>query len=287
MLSGVEAVDVVLIMHVEGDLVNKRGERSKIAVEEQSFNHVSLAIDVLSKELGELPLNVALKYGGSVGDRLVKSKAVQAIPRTWEVELHPHGEKPSPRGWVEEPCRPEDIRRGVRDIVDVLGIEPRGLVFGDWLITREGLEAARESGLSHDASYAPYRFNESFVVKPPFNLLGLIEAPVLSDGQYPVNAVTSPLVDEIISYVAMKTEGKNCLLHLYFHSYDLFDFHPSHCSLRKDRLKSLKRVLDRLRRLEAKFLRLTEVELKYSLYLKELRLSPFDKVKATLRRALG
>ena len=50
MLSGVEAVDVVLIMHVEGDLVNKRGERSKIAVEEQSFNHVSLAIDVLRGE---------------------------------------------------------------------------------------------------------------------------------------------------------------------------------------------------------------------------------------------
>lgn len=281
-----EDMDVILVVHVEEDPLNEKGARFQLPVGDQSLRHVAASIKALRYEVREVPLNIALKYGGSIGDRLVKSRLLEILPQDWEIELHPHGEVLTPEGWIEGPCSPEVIKQGLRDVSEALGVEPRGLVFGDWLITEEGLRAALEVGVSHDASYTPYRFNESFVVKPPFNLYGLVEVPTTSDGKYPLNPLVDPRTVYLAEYIVKEAEHKaaNCLLHFFFHSYDLFSFYRDGYKLRMNRLKLLRKLLNLLSRKGARFLHLSEVRSSYDYFLKEIRQSRLEKAKWLLKK---
>lgn len=278
-------MDAVFIVHVEEDLVNERGPRSRLRVDEQSFQHVAQALEVLSGVFKGLVVNVAVKYGGSVGDRLLRSNLLDMLRSGWEVILHPHGEVYVDGSWTEGPCGPGVVEEGLKALKDVLGVEVRGIVFGDWLITEEGLRAAREMGVSHDASYTPYRFNERFILKPPFILGGVVEVPVAADGLYPINPLLSYVHLLMMHSLARMAHKGRGLIHISIHSYDLFSFQGGRPKLNEKRLERLKEVAAALS--DARLLKLSMVEPSYELYVKELRLRRLELAHSMVREVLS
>ena len=159
-------MDAIIVIHMEEDPFNENGARINLPREKQTLKHISYTYDLLEEIFATKKLNLALKYGGSIGSKLLRHEAVRTLHRGWCILLHPHGEVFSlSKGWVEKPCNSKTVEEGYRILKEEIGVEPPAIVFGDWIISPEGLKAAERLGIEKDASYVPYRNQECFVMK--------------------------------------------------------------------------------------------------------------------------
>ncbi|MEM2169179.1 MAG: hypothetical protein QW186_05190 [Candidatus Bathyarchaeia archaeon] len=261
-------MDATIVVHIEEDLLNEHGSRTYLPREQETIRHVSEALNVLRGTFFSRPLNVAIKHGGSIGFKLLKLRVWSELSEKWEVLLHPHGEEyDERRGWLEKPCKSEDVRLGYAALKASTEVEPTGIVFGDWLITREGLEAAKSLGIKRDASYVPYKNGDFFVIKPPFYFESVLEVPVTSNGAHPLNPVGKLFDLKFLASLLKKHKGEDGLLHIAFHSYDLFNFYKrvNNFQLARERLRRLRAMLKLLDKYDVEVKSLSQVHDKYTL----------------------
>jgi len=218
---------LVVSCHVEPDKVNPSGCPSvKLEEPQQSYKHIPYLLSFLQK-VG-LPMTLCLMVGGRASVRLLEVIAqnkANLLPSS-ELAVHFHFEEydDSRRQW--ETTKPD--RASMKKYCDLfaekLSAIPTTTVFHHWLVDEEAIKMAEEVGIAVDGSYAPYRQGERFMIKSPFRWGGILEVPVASDGNLPLNPFVSPYHKRILERLITKYRLDDVVLHFAFHSYDIYDF---------------------------------------------------------------
>lgn len=219
---------IVFVCHTENDPNSK----------EPSFSHLPLLIDLI-KEL-KVPITFSLMVGGTVGGGLLKflEKSQLQFPENCEKAIHlhqPSPTQPTSAGWVGLGER--EIESYFQMFEKVFGKRPRSVVFGKWQIIETQVRFLASLGIERDGSWIPKFHGEHYIVKPPFYFDNLLEVPPAADGKDPLNPFTRLSHFFLLRKIIKKYHQKNLVLHIAFHSYDLFNFGE------KPKLRPIKRCV--------------------------------------------
>lgn len=216
---------ICLVCHTEPDMINEAGASYEIERKEQTFEH---AVDLLAAN--PLPTTYSLTVGGRCGEELL-SGIVEKIPPNCEMGIHIHYERFQAGRWVP-PAGADMSSHEFLEAIEIwegkLGSLPSSCVFGHWHMNSGYLDLLLQAGIQIDASYTEHKQrgweSEDYVVKAPFRYKGLLEVPAACFRGSALNPFAHDLHKDIVRKLIADHREENILLHLAFHSYDLYRF---------------------------------------------------------------
>ncbi|OGE80354.1 MAG: hypothetical protein A2826_02770 [Candidatus Doudnabacteria bacterium RIFCSPHIGHO2_01_FULL_43_23] len=230
---------LVIVCHLENDLSNESGIAKKLPQEKQSFAHIPMILEWFSGM--NIPLTLAVMVGGQTGTKLLESQSLKAISKNdnLDIGIHYHAEKFIQGSWIyQTPLNEQEYRNYFAKFENVVGISPKSAVFGKWKIDPKAYPVFKALNITHDGSKIP----EKGIISIPSLVQGIIEVPSVSYDGRPVNPLTRISDFFLMKKILQEHYAENLLLHLAFHSYDLFSFSsgaPKWLTGKKSRLMAL------------------------------------------------
>lgn len=200
---------IVFNCHTEYDLNNK-----------ESFSHLPILLDWL--KLLDIPITFSLAVGGIFRNnllRFIKDKKIE-FSKESEIAIHFHLEK-------------EQYQDYFNQFQEILGLRPKTMVFGKWKIDKAAMNSLKQLGIKKDGSFV----EPEKVIGQPFLINNILEIPVVSFKGKPVNPFTKLSHFFLLRKIIKKHYNKNLILHIGFHSYDLFRFNQ------KPKLRLIKKII--------------------------------------------
>lgn len=188
----------------------------------QTFEHLPALIELV-KGL-KIPITFSLMVGGEVGDKLLRflEKNQLQFPAACEKAIHLHQKEEA--GGELANLKEREIESYFQTFENVLGQKPTPVVFGKWHIIEPQVRFLASLGIERDGSWIPKFHQEKYIIKPPFYFDNLLEIPPAADGKNPLNPFTRLSHFFLLRKIIRQYHRENFVLHLAFHSYDLFSF---------------------------------------------------------------
>lgn len=248
---------IVLTCHTEYDLRNESGPFGTLPEDRQTFRHLPLLRD-LAEMTGIRP-TWALMIGGPCGENLLRSVSRQKDrwERTGELAIHFHSERLSDGRWVQGGFLDEDEYRAYWECFRrVIGILPKSVVFGKWKVDEGIFPMLRDWGIDHEGTTVlPQR-----MIAAPFLKDEMVRVPVLTAfDRRPLNPFTQISHWLYLNRILKSLHGTDLLLHVAFHSYDLFDFKRNPPRFRRQKLMVWNGLRKMIRRYGIELLALSEI----------------------------
>lgn len=243
---------IILTCHTEYDLNSEEGNFT--------FKHISVLFKFF--DIVKVPVTLSLMVGGPVGDKLLKFVENIKFPFGSEKSIHYHGDNTNEK----------EITDCFNAFEQIIKTEPSSFVFGKWLINNNAFPLLYKLGIRTDGSGTG-----NFIIKSPFYIKNILEVPVICDGENPANPFSRLSNFFLIRKIIKKYYQENFILHIGFHSYDLFRFN------RRPRLRLIKKIIFKnilrlAQRYKVETINLSEVTTTEFQDLKSLKFPFFSKI---------
>lgn len=249
---------ITFVCHIEYDLKNSFGEAKKIASSEQSFYHLPILFDFIRGL--KIPVTLSFMVGGFVDSGLLKFLRINKnkIPEFCEKGIHYH-QKEFTDGRLEDLTQ-EDLFYYFKLFEESFKEKPKSVVFGKWRLKENQLPFLAEFGIKCDGSWVPNFHNEEYIIRPPFYLGDILEIPPVADGRKAINPFTRLSHYFLLRRIIKKNFRRNFVLHIAFHSYDLFNFKGTRPRIRFIKEFIFKDILKLIKKYNLKILNLSDIQ---------------------------